>query len=76
MISIDFNSQISFPSCEGVGVENFRKSEWEILERPESGVGYFTSDSATLVNPCIDSLFAAMALTLQKNQVHCSGIMH
>ena len=38
-ISIDFNSQISFSLCQGLGVGNFGKV----------GVLYFTSDSATLL---------------------------
>ena len=50
-ISIDFNSQISFPVCWGVGFGNFGKVGVGNFEKVEVGVGvgYFTSDSATLV---------------------------
>jgi len=41
--SVDCNSQISFPLCQGVG--NFGKVG--------VGVGYFTSDSATLLTAMV-----------------------
>jgi len=44
-ISIDFNSQISFPLCQGVGVGNFGK----VGVGNFGEVGYFTSDSASAV---------------------------
>jgi len=51
MISIDFNSQISFPLCQGVKVGNFGSSEMGIWNfgKVGVGVGYFTSDSTTLI---------------------------
>jgi len=54
-ISIDFNSQTLFPLCcrVGVGVGNFGKSGVGIgnfgKRGVEVGVGYFTSDSSTLL---------------------------
>jgi len=57
MISTDFNSQLSFPLCYGVGCQKFWKGwsqELEIFESQDFGkvrvgVAYFTSNSATLV---------------------------
>jgi len=45
MISIEYNNQISFPLCKGVGVGNFGKVGF--------GVGNFTSDTTTLA--CYDA---------------------
>jgi len=47
-ISIDFNSQISFPLCWGVGVGNRKFWKGRKFWKVGVGAGYFTSDCATL----------------------------